>query len=287
MKKVLFIGNRSGVLREIGRFTELQIIAVYALRNSRLHRAADEFSWNIRLFTCDEKDAVLNEIASAEFDLLISNGCPLILPIAKLGSPTKLFLNVHPGALPNGKGRHPINGAVLLGEHYTGATLHYMDEGVDTGAIIHQEKMEITEDLDIGLLYRLTFELEALAFRIGMQKLIDSGFRYAGKMQTEKGSYYSRSPEDQGVNFVTMPNAEILLRIKAFGIPSQGVVGRIGDQRIRIFDAEAISNTYLLTKYAAQPIGSVALWYEDRLLVRTREGLIKIKSFQAQPGNGI
>lgn len=281
MKKVLFIGNRSGVLREISRFAELRVTAVCALRDSWLHRDLEGSAYRTRLFTCGEKDDVVSEIASADFDLLISNGCPFVLPIARLGYPARLFLNVHPGLLPHGRGLHPINGVVLRGERFTGATLHYMDEGIDTGDVVHQEEREITDDLDIGLLYRVTFELEASTFRVGMRKLIDSGFNYRAEAQAEKGWYYSRRPEDQMVDFDTMSNADILRRIRAFGIRSQGVVAKVGDAQIRIFDAQAISNTDLLRRYAGEARGSVVLRYEDHLLVRTREGLIKIKSFQA------
>jgi methionyl-tRNA formyltransferase len=280
MKNVLFIGNRSGVLREISRFGELEVTAVYALQNSRLQQDTNELRCNVRLFECTEEDAVLDEISGADFDLLISNGCPFILPIENLRYPNRLFLNVHPGLLPNGRGRHPINGVVLRDERFTGATLHYMDQGADTGPIIHQEKAEITEDIDIGLLYSMTFELEVSTFRIGMQKLIDSGFAYRGEAQTGQGWYYTRKEQDQAVDFETMPTADILRRIRAFGIPSQGVIARLGDHEVRIFDAEAISNAALLTRYASQPSGSIVLRYEDRLLVRTREGLIKIKSFR-------
>lgn len=57
-------------------------------------------------------------IKEQEYDILISSGCPYILPVTEL---TKLkrdskYINIHTSLLPDCKGRHPINAALLLDE---------------------------------------------------------------------------------------------------------------------------------------------------------------------------
>ena len=61
------------------------------------------------------------------------------------------ILNVHPSFLPEFPGAHAIHDALKSGASQTGATIHYIDEGVDTGAIIQQERVPIykTDTLDI------------------------------------------------------------------------------------------------------------------------------------------
>ena len=55
-------------------------------------------------------------------------------------------LNIHPALLPKYRGRYSIPHAIFNGEKYTGATIHWMDEGIDSGAIIMQEKIKIEKD---------------------------------------------------------------------------------------------------------------------------------------------
>lgn len=279
MKKLLFIGNRAGVFIELQHLPDVEIIAVLALRNSYLHAALVDDGKKCEVFSANDKDLVVRTIADTEFDILVSNGCPFILPISQLRYWHQLFLNVHPSLLPEGRGRHPINGALLQGPSCIGATLHYMDDGVDTGNIVHQECVEITDDLDLGLLYQMSFKLEARVFREGMLKLVAADYRLPGKAQSGKGSYYTRQSEHQQIDLVQMCDEEIVRRVRAFGVRSQGVTCSTGGGLFRIFEAEPITNLYLREQYAGFQAGQVLLRYEDRLLLKTREGIIKVKSY--------
>jgi phosphoribosylglycinamide formyltransferase-1 len=52
-------------------------------------------------------------------------------------------INVHPALLPQFPGTHAIEDALAAGVRETGATVHYVDEGVDTGPVIVQERVEV------------------------------------------------------------------------------------------------------------------------------------------------
>ncbi len=78
---------------------------------------------------------------------------------------TKNILNVHPSLLPKfgGKGMygHHVHEAVLAArEKESGITIHFMDEGVDTGEIIVQKKCSIDEDETVESLQKKVQELE-------------------------------------------------------------------------------------------------------------------------------
>lgn len=53
------------------------------------------------------------------------------------------IVNIHPALLPKYPGTHSIERALEAGERETGVTVHLVDEGVDTGPILRQEKLEI------------------------------------------------------------------------------------------------------------------------------------------------
>ncbi len=71
-----------------------------------------------------------------------------ITKMAKLGG-----INYHPSLLPKYRGASAMNWAIINGEEETGVTIHYIDEGVDTGDIILQEKVTILPEDTMGSLY--------------------------------------------------------------------------------------------------------------------------------------
>jgi phosphoribosylglycinamide formyltransferase-1 len=54
------------------------------------------------------------------------------------------IVNSHPALLPLFPGAHAVRDALAAGATQTGTTIHWVDEGVDTGEIIAQESIEIT-----------------------------------------------------------------------------------------------------------------------------------------------
>lgn len=278
-KKALFIGNRVGVFRVLRELAGVRISSVLVEAGSLLDAHLQREGIPARRFTAADRAEVLAAIGASEFDLLVSNGCTFILPVSSLRRPDQLFLNVHPAYLPEGRGRHPVNGALLRGWGHIGATLHYMDDGVDTGGILHQEKIDITDDLDLALLYHLAFDLEARVFAEGMKRLAAADYRLPGTPHVGKGSYYSRKPADQIVDLRSSSNADLLRVIRAFGIKSQGTFCTTDQGTVRVFEAQEITNPCLLSRYAATPPGSIILRYGDKLLVRSRDGILKFFSY--------
>ena len=53
------------------------------------------------------------------------------------------IVNVHPSLLPEFPGAHAIADALAAGVETTGVTVHYVDHGLDTGAVIRQEPVEV------------------------------------------------------------------------------------------------------------------------------------------------
>ena len=54
-------------------------------------------------------------------------------------------INVHPALLPHFPGAHEVEAALAAGVRETGATVHYVDEGVDTGPVIEQERVPVED----------------------------------------------------------------------------------------------------------------------------------------------
>ncbi|MFA6708521.1 MAG: phosphoribosylglycinamide formyltransferase [Fusobacterium sp.] len=73
------------------------------------------------------------------------------------------IINIHPAYLPNYPGKDGIGDAFKAGAKETGVTIHYVDEGVDSGEIIYQEKLKIKDEWNIE---KLEEEIHKIEHRI-------------------------------------------------------------------------------------------------------------------------
>ncbi|MBO4614327.1 MAG: methionyl-tRNA formyltransferase [Bacteroidales bacterium] len=76
-----------------------------------------------------------------------------MLPKEVWAMPRLGTINLHAALLPDYRGAAPINHAIINGETETGITTFYIDEDIDTGKIIMQEKCAIEPEDNIGTLY--------------------------------------------------------------------------------------------------------------------------------------
>lgn len=102
----------------------------------------------------DEKErtaAILAELSAAQTDLVVLAGYMSILPPSLIKTYEGRIINIHPSLIPKycGMGFYGkrVHQAVLAaGEKESGATVHYVDEGVDSGPILLQRTVPVLED---------------------------------------------------------------------------------------------------------------------------------------------
>lgn len=136
------------------------------------------------------------EFAELKLDLLIVVAYGLILPAEILAAPTYGCINVHASLLPRWRGAAPIERAILAGDNKTGVTIMEMDEGLDTGKMIHKVEVEISltdtrQDLEqklieaggLGLLHTLENLQPAKA---NAQAQDESSATYAAKLSKDE-----------------------------------------------------------------------------------------------------
>ena len=105
---------------------------------------------NIPIYFCNnitklEKE-VLKLITEYDVKLLVLAGYMRLLSKNFVNSlPSKFIVNVHPSLLPKYKGMNAIKQAIDDSAEYTGVTIHYVDEGMDSGSIIKQKSIKINK----------------------------------------------------------------------------------------------------------------------------------------------
>lgn len=97
---------------------------------------ADRAAWDRHL---------AEQIAAAEPDLIVSAGFMRLFGPAVLTTFQERIVNTHPALLPAFPGAHGVRDALSYGVRVTGATMHVVDSGVDTGPIIAQAAVPVED----------------------------------------------------------------------------------------------------------------------------------------------
>jgi methionyl-tRNA formyltransferase len=179
------------------------------------------------------------------------------LTLPRLGA-----LNIHGSLLPKYRGRAPVHWAIIHGEASTGASLHYMVEKPDAGALVDQEAVPILEN-DTALIVSLKVAAAAeQVLRRSLPGLI-AGTAAARPLDLTKGSYFGRRrPEDGRIDW-RQGARRIHDLVRAVAPPFPGA----------FTDLEGIRLAVLETRVDAQPVQHPALapclyldegdWYAD------------------------
>ncbi len=108
---------------------------------------------NIPLFQPEKIRTDYQMILELKPDIIITCAYGQIIPKEVLDIPKYGCINVHASLLPKYRGGAPIHHAIMNGENETGVTIMHMNEGMDTGDIIAQEKLAILETDNVGTLF--------------------------------------------------------------------------------------------------------------------------------------
>ena len=131
--------------------------------------------------------ALLDEIDRANVDLIVLAGFMVVVPAMIIEKYRNKIINIHPSLIPSFCGQgyyglHVHEAALKKGVKVSGATVHFVDEGTDTGPIIMQKAVEVKNDDTPQTLQRRSMEQ---AEWIIMPKVIDA--IAAGRVSVKDG----------------------------------------------------------------------------------------------------
>jgi phosphoribosylglycinamide formyltransferase 1 len=92
------------------------------------------------------EEEIVQKLQQKEVDFVVLAGYMRLIGSTLLKAYEGKIVNIHPSLLPSFPGKDAVGQALAAGVKLSGVTIHYVDEGMDTGPIIAQEAVEITED---------------------------------------------------------------------------------------------------------------------------------------------
>ena len=136
----------------------------YALERARAH-GIEALCISPKDFESREafNQAFLDKLNSYNVDLVVLAGFLVVLPVMMIKEYTNRIVNIHPSLIPSfcGKGFYGLKvheGVLARGVKVTGATVHFVDEGTDTGPIILQKAVEVEQGDTPEVLQRRVME---------------------------------------------------------------------------------------------------------------------------------
>lgn len=143
----------------------------------------------------------------AKADLFLSVHWPTIFTKYELGLPSIGCVNLHNSYLPWNRGAHSCTWAIIDRVPH-GATMHWMDEGIDTGDILYQQRLDVGVDETADHLYKRTVELEVEVFRVGLELLLAGNYRRTP--QPKGGTIHYKRDFDRLVHAMTTSDCRVI-----------------------------------------------------------------------------
>ena len=217
----------------------------------------------------------LEALRSWRPDLITVAAFGRILPPVILTMPPQGCINVHGSLLPKFRGAGPIQWAIIAGEAETGITTMLMDEGMDTGAMLLQERIPILPDDTAGSLSPRLADLGGtlLVETIRRQK---AGTLVPRPQDHSQATLAPLLKKEDGLIDWTKTAVEIERRIRGMA-PWPGAWTFAGDERWGIWRAGVCVSA------ADAPPGTITTVTKDGLTVATGQGGLVIT--ELQPAN--
>ncbi|PJN89246.1 phosphoribosylglycinamide formyltransferase [Bacillus sp. mrc49] len=144
----------------------------YVLERARLENV-DSFSFSAKDYSskAEFETEILKELRQRDVELIILAGYMRLIGPTLLHEYPQSIVNIHPSLLPDFPGKDAVGQAYEAGVKETGVTIHYVDEGMDTGPIIVQKTVPILDGDTIGILQKRIQETEHDLYPSVLQQL--------------------------------------------------------------------------------------------------------------------
>ena len=200
--------------------------------------------------------------AATNPDFLFSFYYRHMLSSAWLEVPRRGALNMHGSLLPKYRGRAPVNWAILKGEAETGASLHYMVQKADAGALVDQQSVAILEnDTALEVSHKVA-EAAGQVLRRSLPGLL-AGNAPAKPLDLDKGSYFGRrTPEDGRIDWRWGARAVHDL-VRAVAPPFPGAFTDVNGCRLAVLETRMDAQAVRYAAHAPCLYAEDGAWYAD------------------------
>ena len=221
-------------------------------------------------------DDAYEQFKALDADLAVLAFVTLIVPERILYQPRHKSICFHPSLLPRHRGASAINWALIAGDRETGITWFWPDKGIDTGPILIQKHVPISDQDNVGSLYFNTLFPMGIDAMIEAVDLIKSG-RAPSIVQDESQATYEPPCRDEHAKIdFTKPAREVFNLVRGCD-PQPGSYANLGDKRLRLYDA-----AFDASNASAAP-GTIAAIEDKAMRIALNGGTLIVKRARIDP----
>ncbi len=265
-----------------------EIVAVYAqpprkagrgkkLRLGPVHQRAETLGIEVRTPLNFKNTEDIQAFAALNADIAVVVAYGLILPQTILDAPKYGCLNIHASLLPRWRGAAPIHRAIMAGDTETGVCIMQMEAGLDTGPVLLQEKIPISDTITTGELHN---QLAELGGQLVCQTLVNLN-KLSAKPQPNDGMTYAKKIDKAEAKIDWNQPAEAISRQIRGLSPFPGAWTEINNERIKLLNC-VVSNGSGLSGEALDDALKIACGQDALRLTRLQragKGVIDVQDF--------
>jgi methionyl-tRNA formyltransferase len=212
---------------------------------------------------------------SPDINIIVAFG--QLFPAELINHPEYKTINIHASLLPKYRGASPINWAVINGDAFTGVTYQFIEQRLDAGDIIYQEKMPIApEDDSITLFGKLSLLSAASVLKV--LDMIASGNVIRVKQDESKACTVKTLKKEEGKIDFNAPAVSIVNRVRGL-LPWPVAYCLFRGKKIKIYSAETAS-----CGMEGRPGEIIDAVKNKGILAKTGDGCVLIKTVQPESG---
>jgi len=209
----------------------------------------------------------IEKVKSYSCDLFVSMSFNQIFRKEILGIPRLKTINCHAGKLPFYRGRNILNWALINDEKEFGITVHFIDEGIDTGDIILQRTYPITDNDNYKTLLETSYQECADILYDAIKLIQEDKIKPISQQNIDPVGFYCgrRGQGDEIINW-NQSSREIFNFIRAICSPGPMATSSIKGKEVKINASRLIDG---VQTYKGKP---------GQILSKTKEGFLTFKT---------
>lgn len=218
-----------------------------------------------------------NFILKLKPDLIWITDYKYILPKRVIEIPNLGVINLHPSILPKYRGRAPINWAIINGDSETGITAHFVDEGVDTGPIISQVKININDNDYVGDILEKLYPIYK-KITLSVLNIIEKGDYILKHQQLKPQKIYPKREAKDGLILWDRDEKKIINLIRAVSRPYPGAFFLNKKKKYIIWKA----TFNVLNEPCNKKVGEIISGKDKKLKIKTKNGIIVSEDWEVR-----
>lgn len=215
----------------------------------------------------------IEKAKSYDCDLFVSMSFNQIFREQIINLPKYNTINCHAGKLPFYRGRNVLNWALINDEKEFGITVHFVDEGIDTGDIILQHTYPITDKDTYGTLLEVAYDECAKLLYEGIKQIHDGSFKRVKQNKIHPVGFYCgrRNVGDEIIDW-NSTSREIFNFVRALSSPGPLATTYVDTTPVKINRVRLIEEAPNYINVSGQILSKT----EDGFLVKTKDSFVEI-----------